>query len=129
MISVNNSLKYLGQFESEVAAAQAYDRAALESRGPKAQVNFRCGIVPVGAPALLEMRPVGTTDIPDSLLAQHIEVGVHTCCCCCCILVSFAVLLSHVFELSLVVPSLLGLCRFVFTVVGWHGVCWSCTLR
>ena len=74
MISVNNSLKYLGQFESEIAAAQAYDRAALETRGPKAQVNFRCGIVPVGAAPLMEMRPVILGEIPDALIAQHIEV-------------------------------------------------------
>lgn len=74
MISINNSLKYLGQFDSDVLAAQAYDRAAVEHRGAKAIVNFRSGIVPVGLAPVSEFHPISTGEIPDAIVAQHVEV-------------------------------------------------------
>lgn len=40
MIRVNGKSKYLGQFEDEMAAARAYDSAAIQIHGSKAKLNF-----------------------------------------------------------------------------------------
>jgi hypothetical protein len=77
-ISVFNELKYLGQFASEIEAARAYDRAALEYRGNKAQLNFTAGVHAVipGVECGLKLVQITNAPIADSVVFYHVQVRV-----------------------------------------------------
>jgi hypothetical protein len=70
-------VQYIGYFDTEEAAAFAYDEAILRLRGPTAQINFPAGAEPAPAAAAAAAAEAPLQAAPDAAQA----------CTACCLIV------------------------------------------
>ena len=65
-IKIDQKQKSLGRFHDEIAAAEAYDKAAHDAWGEHARLNFPTGFAP---DVLFEPLPVQAADQPARTIA------------------------------------------------------------